>query len=163
MTLISIEYQYTTAMARRATWRFLWRSGRKAIALAGVVFAIGVVRALFWTQDLLTVGFLLLPLIVVLSWYASIRRSMKLARELGDRRVVVTADDEGITFQSRERRSFTSWASLKEVWKLSDHWLFFPYGAGTGAYTAIPSEALTQDAIAFMSRQFITHATRVRT
>ena len=46
-----IEYQYTTAFARRATWSFLRRYGRQAFWLAGAAFAVGAVRVLLHLID----------------------------------------------------------------------------------------------------------------
>jgi hypothetical protein len=124
--------------------------------------AVGLTRVFLHLADLFTVGLLLMPLLIPLSWWVSITRATKLARQLGDRQVAVAMDQEGITFETTERRSFTSWSALKEVWKFHDVWLFFPYGTGAGAFTAVPAEAFPAEAIELMSRKFQEYATRLR-
>jgi len=164
MARIEIEYQYTVAFARRTAVSFLRRYGRRAFALAGILFVIGVARVLTQRIDGLAIAFLLIPLLIPVTWAVSIRRATKLARSLGDHRIVIVLDEEGIAFETTERRSFISWPSLKEVWKLRDVWLVFPYGAGAAsAYTAIPVEAMTPDAMSLMSRKMHEHGTIVRT
>ena len=161
---IEIEYQYTVGFARRATFAFLRRYGRKAFVLAGAVLIIGLVRSMvLQLADYLTVCFLLMPLLIPLTWVVYIRRATKLAKSLRDRRIVVLIEEQGITFQTTERRSFTTWASLKEVWKLARVWLVFPYGALAGsAYTAIPVDAMSADVMAAISAKLKEHGTLVR-
>jgi len=160
---IKIEYHYTVAFARRTTWAFLLRYGRRAFILAGAVFVIGVVRIFMHLSDLFTIGLLVLPIVIPITWGVYLRRATKLARLLGDRRIVIVIDEQGITFETTERRSFTSWASLKEVWKLRNVWLFFPYGVGVGGvYTAIPVEVMTADARSAVSRKLKEHGATVR-
>jgi hypothetical protein len=160
---IQLEYQYSVAFARRATFAFLRRYGRRAFVLAGAALFIGIARVLMQVFDYLTVGLLLLPLVMPLTWAVYIRRAAKLARSLRDRRIIVVIEEQGITFETTERRSFTSWASLKEVWKLASVWLVFPYGTGVGgAYTAIPVDAMTAEARAVISQKLKEHGTIVR-
>ncbi len=64
MARIEIEYQYTVAFARRTAVSFLRRYGRRAFALAGILFVIGVARVLTQRIDGLAIAFLLIPLLI---------------------------------------------------------------------------------------------------
>lgn len=163
MTRIEIKYQYTVGFARRATWKFLRRYGRRGFILAGAAFVIGISRVLMQLNGQLTVSLLLMPLLIPLVWAVTIRRATKLALALRDSHVVVTIDEQGVSFETTEHRSFTAWPSLGEVWMFGDVWLLFPYGSRVGsAYTAIPVKAMTPEFLSVMSQKLSEHGTIVR-
>ena len=159
--LIELEYQYTKDLAARASRRFLWRYARPSVVVVALVFVIALVRMFMGLDDLFTFALFAVPFVYGLRWFSYIRQAEQIVAEMRDPRVVVSADEQNITFRTADRISSQSWAVMKEVWQFPDLWLLFPYAARYAVYTAIPTERLTPEACEYLGNKLREHGARI--
>ncbi len=140
------EYNYTKEFARRTTWRFFWRYSRRAVVIITLLVLVGGLRVLGGWNDLFTLLCLMFPFMYLAIWYSHRRRAERVATGLRDPRIIIVVDDAGLTLRSVDHTSTMTWAGVQEVWQFPEVWLLFPYGVGS-AFTAVPTEALSNEAL----------------
>lgn len=155
-----VEYAYTREFARKASARFLARYFRPALLLLVGLAVVALIALLSGVGHGLAYAALVAPLLYLVIWNRYVHRSEKVAMDLRDPQIKLTADESGFTLQSIDHTSTLAWSRMKEVWKFDDVWLLFPYGVGS-AYTAIPTSALSGGAAEFITARLAENRTKI--
>jgi len=155
-----VQYAYTREFARRASGRFLGRYFRPALLLLVGLAVFALIALLNGVGHGLAYAALVAPLLYYVVWLRYVRRAEKIAMDLRDPQIKLTADENGFTLQSVDHTSTLAWSRMKEVWKFDDVWLLFPYGVGS-AYTAIPTSALAGGAGEFIAARLVESGTKI--
>jgi hypothetical protein len=139
-----VEYKYTPEFIKKVSREFL-------IQRMGLPFALSVLLGLYGAISLIlgNKGFfqgvvLTLFAVYVFSWLNYEKQAVEQARSLPNQVMIVTFNDEGITYNSVDHISIVKWRRFQSVKKLKSAWLFFIYSNNN--YTAIPT-GLINDSI----------------
>jgi YcxB-like protein len=157
---VHVEYAYTTELARRASRHFLGRYLRPALLLLIALALVGLIALFNGVGHGLAYFALAAPIAYFIAWSRYVRRAEKVAMELRDPQISLTADENGFTLQSIDHTSTMAWSRMKEVWKFDDVWLLFPYGVRS-AYTAVPTTALAGEVGEFIAARLAQSGTKV--
>lgn len=137
----TIEYQSTGDMARRASWHFLFRSGRGALTAGAIIMLFGISG--IYRGDItwwLAWGALVLPLIIPLRWMLYVKETAKKCDARSDKSVSVTFADDSVHFHTSEYDAHFKWYLIEALWRFKTEWLIL-----TGSkknYTSLPTSLL---------------------
>jgi hypothetical protein len=151
---MTIEVRYTKSIMRRAILDFLGRLYVKNLLvptfLAIIMLVVVCLQDWIWLKAIIIVTALMIPSMLIAGYILRIRQSFKRLELLNDGRVIMTANDAGLSIESASGKAELIWKAYTGIWEFPEEYLLL---MGEAQFITLPKSQTPPEFIEFIRQK----------